>query len=106
LDLERFTTVAEIGKHPKVWQGVAEQLAANEMPPAKEKQLPAAEKERLLKWVHKTLDDIALANAGDPGPVVLRRLSNAEYTYTIRDLTGVESLDPAKEFPVDGAAGE
>ena len=37
---------------------------------------------------------------------MLRRLSNAEYTYTIRDLTGVESLDPAREFPVDGAAGE
>jgi hypothetical protein len=29
-----------------------------------------------------------------------------EYTYTLRDLTGVESLDPAREFPVDGAAGE
>ena len=53
-----------------------------------------------------TLDEIALASAGDPGPVVLRRLSNVEYTYTIRDLTGVESLDPAREFPVDGAAGE
>src|SRR5262249_3498369 len=39
-------------------------------------------------------------------PVVLRRLSNAEYTYTIRDLTGVESLDPAKEFPADSASGE
>lgn len=36
---------------------------------------------------------------------MLRRLSNAEYTYTIRDLTGVE-LSPAKEFPADGAAGE
>ena len=46
-----------------------------------------------------------MANAGDPGPVVLRRLSNAEYTYTIRDLTGVE-LNPAREFPTDGAAGE
>lgn len=27
-------------------------------------------------------------------------------TYTIRDLTSVESLNPAREFPVDGAAGE
>ena len=52
------------------------------------------------------LEAIALEHAGDPGPVVLRRLSNAEYTYTVRDLTGVESLDPAREFPVDGAAGE
>ena len=48
----------------------------------------------------------ARSRAGDPGPVVLRRLSNAEYTYTLRDLTGVPSLDPAREFPVDGAAGE
>ncbi len=33
-------------------------------------------------------------------------MSNAEYTYTLRDLTGVDSLDPAREFPADGAAGE
>ena len=39
-------------------------------------------------------------------PVVLRRLSNTEYTYTLRDLTGVASLEPAREFPIDGAAGE
>jgi len=37
---------------------------------------------------------------------VLRRLSNSEYKYTLRDLTGIPSLDPAREFPVDGAAGE
>ena len=49
---------------------------------------------------------IAARTAGDPGPVVLRRLSNAEYTASLRDLTGVATLDPGKEFPVDGAAGE
>ena len=106
LDLERFSSLSEVKKQAKIWQGVAEQLANGEMPPAKETQLPAADKERLSKWVRATLDEIALAHAGDPGPVVLRRLSNAEYTYTIRDLTGVESLDPAREFPVDGAGGE
>ncbi len=73
-------------------------MQLGEMPPKKEKQ-PA-------DGARGTLDQIALANAGDPGPVVLRRLSNMEYTYTLRDLTGIESLDPAKEFPVDGAAGE
>ena len=36
---------------------------------------------------------------------MLRRLSNVEYANTIRDLTGV-NLDPAREFPQDGAAGE
>ena len=39
-------------------------------------------------------------NAGDPGVVLARRLSNAEYNYTIRDLTGVD-IRPTDEFPVD-----
>ena len=34
--------------------------------------------------------------------VPLRRLSNAEFDYTIRDLTGVD-IRPTKEFPVDPA---
>ena len=37
--------------------------------------------------------------------MVLRRLNNAEYTYTVRDLTGID-LDPTREFPTDSAAGE
>ena len=102
LDLE----ASDFHKEPHIWENVLEQIAMGEMPPKKEKQLSAEEKTQLVGWVRGTLDEIALANAGDPGPVVLRRLSNMEYTYTVRDMTGVESLDPAKEFPVDGAAGE
>src|SRR5262249_35487402 len=44
----------------------------------------------------------ARRNAGDPGIVLARRLSNAEFDYTIRDLTGVD-IRPAREFPVDPA---
>ena len=106
LDLEVFTTPAEVKRHPKIWQLVAEQLANNEMPPKKKPQPSPEEKARLAGWVNATLDAVALSREGDPGPVVLRRLSNAEYTFTLRDLTGVETLDPAREFPVDGAAGE
>src|SRR6185436_8944825 len=40
-----------------------------------------------------------------PGRVVVRRLSNAEFNNTVRDLTGID-LDPTKDFPADGAAGE
>lgn len=102
LDLEG----SDIQKEPHIWENVLEQIEMGEMPPKKEKPLSATEKKQLTDWVRGTLDQIALADAGDPGPVVLRRLSNMEYTYTLRDLTGIESLDPAKEFPVDGAAGE
>ena len=42
------------------------------------------------------------AKRGRPGPVLARRLSNAEYDYTVRDLTGVD-IRPTREFPVDPA---
>lgn len=106
LDLEQFSTVASIKNNSPVWQNVLDQLANSEMPPKDEPQMSAEQRNRLSTWVQATLDEVALANSGDPGPVVLRRLSNMEYSYTIRDLTGVDSLDPAKEFPIDGAAGE
>jgi hypothetical protein len=106
LDLERFSSLDQVRQHSDVWERVQEQLALGEMPPKEAKQLSAEQKQQLLGWVGTTLKEIALASAGDPGPVVLRRLSNHEYTYTLRDLTGVDALDPAREFPVDGAAGE
>lgn len=106
VDLERFATVADIRRDPQVWESVLEQVVSGEMPPKKEKPLSADAKKALLDWTRRTLDEVAIANAGDPGPVVLRRLSNAEYTYAIQDLTRVPSLDPAREFPVDGSAGE
>ena len=106
MDLERFSSLNEVMKHPKVWQSVVEQLSLGEMPPRDKPQPTPQEREQLLTWANRVLDEIARARAGDPGPVVLRRLSNAEYTYTIRDLTSVTSLDPAKEFPADSASGE
>jgi opacity protein-like surface antigen len=106
LDLERFASMGDVTRASKVWQTVAEQLANGEMPPKDKPQPSAADKDRLVNWVLAVLDEIARAHAGDPGPVVVRRLSNAEYTHTVRDLTGVAGLDPAREFPVDGAAGE
>src|SRR5438876_4799763 len=106
LDLERFSSLSEVMKHPKVWQSVVEQISLGEMPPKEKPQPAEAQRVQLLGWANRVLDGIMLARAGDPGPVVLRRLSNAEYTYTIRDLTGIASLEPAKEFPADSASGE
>lgn len=106
LDLERFATFAEVRRDPAAWQQVVEMLDNGEMPPKDFQPQPApAERQQLRDWAERYLHAEALANAGDPGPVVLRRLNNAQYTYTIRDLTGV-ALDPAREFPADGAAGE
>ncbi len=106
LDLESIATPEGLRRHPKIWQQVLQQVTEGEMPPKEKPQPPADARAGLTNWVRGSLHALAMERAGDPGPVVLRRLSNAEYTWTIRDLTGVPSLDPAREFPVDGAAGE
>ncbi len=107
LDLERFATLGDVRRDTREWLKVVEMLDNAEMPPKDAPKQPSVEqKKQLRNWIERYLNAEALANAGDPGAVVLRRLSNAEYTYTMRDLTGVESLTPAKEFPADSAAGE
>jgi hypothetical protein len=105
LDLEQFATLDQIRRSPRVWQKVVEMLDNGEMPPKKSPQPAPADRQKLRGWARGFLDAEALANAGDPGPVVFRRLSNVEYDNTVRDLTRID-LKPAREFPVDGAAGE
>jgi hypothetical protein len=106
LDLESYNSLKEVLRHPTIWENVVEKVSLSEMPPKDKPQPTAEERKRFMDWVNRALDEAAAARAGDPGPVVLRRLSNAEYTYTLRDLTGVDSLNPALEFPVDSASGE
>ncbi len=105
LDLEQFAKIDDVRRSTKTWLKVAEMLDNGEMPPKKAPQPSPELRKRLRAWVADYLHAEALASAGDPGPVLLRRLNNAEYTYTLVDLTGVD-LRPAREFPADGAAGE
>ena len=105
LDLERFTKFDDVRRDGRVWLKVVEMLDNGDMPPKKSKALPREDRVKLRGWVRGTLDAVGRANAGDPGPVVLRRLSNVEYNNTVRDLTNID-LQPAREFPGDGAAGE
>jgi hypothetical protein len=105
LDLERFTSIDEVRKDLRAWQAVVEMLEAGEMPPKEKPQPRPEERRRLVAWARGMLDGEARSRAGDPGRVVVRRLSNAEYDNTVRDLTGVD-LRPARDFPGDGAAGE
>ena len=106
IDLTAFPALTEIRKHPETWQKVGEMLETRQMPPKDAPQPSDADRVRLHQWVRNYLKTEARSRAGDPGRVVLRRLNNVEYTNTVRDLTGVASLTPAREFPVDSAAGE
>jgi hypothetical protein len=73
------------------------------MPPEEAPRRPQpGERAAVVAWVRDLCDQQAERNAGDPGVVLARRLSNAELDYTIRDLTGID-IRPAREFPVDPA---
>jgi hypothetical protein len=103
LDLSGDLSVASIAGNPRRWDMVRNRLEAREMPPEETSRQPKAEERgRAVAWLHELSDREAARNAGDPGVVLARRLSNAEYDYTIRDLTGVD-LRPTREFPVDPA---
>lgn len=105
LDLQHFQTLRDVRRGTGTWIQIVELLANGEMPPEDAPQPEPIQRKVLQGWAEQYLRAEALASAGDPGPVVLRRLNNAEYTYTLRDLTGV-ALNPARTFPSEGAAGE
>ena len=106
VNLESFKTITDFQRDIKTWIKVAEMLSSQQMPPKKSNQPSEKELGILKNWVNNLLVEEAKKLAGDPGRVVLRRLNNYEYNQSVRDLTGVSSLNPTHEFPVDGAAGE
>lgn len=106
IDLGEFSSFKGLPQRADVWIKVREMLDSAQMPPMDAPQASDVEQRRLRSWVAEFLTQRAEAHDGDPGPVMLRRLSNAEYNYSVRDLTGLSFLDPTRQFPVDGAAGE
>jgi len=105
VDLKQFAADPKLAAEFEIWTKVKDTIDNGDMPPRKAKQLSSEEKAGITGWVQQSLDLLAEAKSGDPGPVTMRRLTNAEYDYTIRDLTG-RDYALAKEFQTDGGGGE
>lgn len=103
LDLSAYARVDAVARDYRRWEVVLEQLQAERMPPEKAKRHPQADlRQEVIHWIRAVRKHAAQRNAGDPGPVPARRLSNVEYDHTVRDLTGID-IRPTREFPVDPA---
>ena len=105
LDLTRYNSASKIIEDFRQWEHVVTFLKKEEMPPKKAKQPTAAERADILATLEKVLLQEARKLAGDPGVVQPRRLSNAEFDYSIHDLTGVD-IRPTAAFPLDPSSGE
>ena len=103
LDLSRDLSAKTIAKNERHWHLVLKRLEAKEMPPDDAARQPKPEERAAaIAWLRDFRAIEAERNAGDPGIVLARRLSNAEFDNTIRDLTSVD-MRPTREFPVDPA---
>lgn len=105
LDLSSFADEASAVAKYRLWEKVQRVVANGEMPPKSAPKISTADQQQLLGWIDAALDRVARANAGDPGRVTLRRLTNTEYDNTIRDLTGID-LGLAQRFVKDNGGGE
>jgi hypothetical protein len=101
-DIKSFTSLDMVRAEFPRWQLVSERLSAGEMPPKGMPAPPAELKQQIIDWIGAVRSAEINRTAGDPGSVLARRLSNAEYDNTIRDLTG-QDMAVAREFPVDPA---
>ena len=102
MDLTAYGNTAQVVAALGVWEHVHDRLEAGEMPPRERPQPTAEESRAVVDWISALSDYEAERSAGDPGVVLAHRLSNAEYNYTIHDLTGAD-IQPTREFPVDPA---
>ena len=105
LDLKEFAGPEDVVAAFRDWQHISSFVINGEMPPEESLQPTVLESQRFVREVDQILVQAAAANAGDPGVVLPRRLSTAEFDQSITGLTGLLQRFTA-DFPVDPAGGE
>ncbi len=101
-DLKSYTSMDMVSEDFGRWSLVADRLTAKEMPPKPMPAPPDEARQQVIAWIQSVRAEEIRKSAGDPGVVMARRLSSAEYNYTIRDLTS-QDMQITKQFPVDPA---
>lgn len=105
INLESLTSHTAMGEDFQHWEKVVAVLEQKRMPPKKMPQPTDVQRAGAVTWIRTKLDDYAQKHAGDPGAVTMRRLTSAEYGYTIQDLTGID-LKFDRDFASDSVGGE
>lgn len=104
LNLEQLSAQPDFATQFGAWEKVIERLKDGQMPPPNSPQPNEKERQSLISSIGAGLEAYINQHAGDPGRVVMRRLTSAEYAYSIEDLTGLELIDP-QDFVNDAVGG-
>lgn len=86
------------------WESVARQLELGRMPPAEASQPTREQRRKLANWIQSRLALASTQHDEDPGVVLIRRLTSAEYGHAIEDLTGLK-IDVENGFVPDAVGG-
>ena len=105
INLEEMTGTSDFGRRFQDWEKVTRVLRERKMPPKKMPQPSDSKRKAVIQTVSNELSRFIEQHAGDPGRVIVRRLTSAEYAYTIHDLTGLE-FKKLDGIVSDAASGE
>lgn len=102
VNIDNYKEQARVIADGQFWLKVLDQIKNRTMPPKAEPPLTDDEYHLLVSRIDTLLQKSLKQK--NPGHVVIRRLSHAEYHYTILDLLGVD-FDARNAFPSDGSGG-
>jgi len=98
--LDKYKNTGDVEKDAATWETVLEKIHRHEMPPDNADAQPTEqERDTMVNWIDQQIHQFDPAHP-DPGRITLHRLNRAEYTNTIRDLTGI-TFHADEDFPPD-----
>lgn len=105
INLEQMLESPSLATQFKTWEKVLQMVRTQQMPPRDATQPTKSARTQFSAGFVRALDRVARDEAGAPGQIVLRRLTSAEYAYTIQELTGLQ-LDIQAILTDDAVGGE
>ena len=102
VNIDNYKEHERVVKDGIFWLKVLDEIKTRSMPPRTEAALNSSDYEKLIGNIDNILQT-SLKNQV-PGQIVIRRLSHAEYQYTVEDLLGVK-FQAGDFFPSDGSGG-
>ena len=90
INLEKLGAEPDFATQFRNWEKVVALLQDRRMPPADAEQPTDAQRKEFIEIINSQLGAYIQRHVGDPGRVVMRRLTSAEYRYAVEDLTGLK----------------